>query len=203
MHRGYSVPVRHLLREGKPTAVRFDSAYRYAQRLVERLGPRPNEYPEPFTFIRKMACDFGWDWGPNLVTAGIWPDRAAQLAHRPAGTGPPADQYGQCHRPHRSEVDTYRARRAAVSGRGGGRRPGGGHGRADAAAAKFTVLRTWGWLDIGQADGTDLVHGKADGVYFQYWGGTRSAQVQCGRCCGDGEAGPGRGDPDRVLGDRD
>jgi mannan endo-1,4-beta-mannosidase len=46
---------------------------------------------------------------------------------------------------------------------------------ADAATAKFTVLRIWGWLDIGQADGTDSVHGKADGVYFQYWDGTRPA----------------------------
>jgi beta-mannosidase len=73
MHRGYSFPVRHLLREGQNRLrVRFDSAYRYAQRLVEQLGPRPNEYPEPFNFIRKMACNFGWDWGPNLVTAGIW-----------------------------------------------------------------------------------------------------------------------------------
>jgi beta-mannosidase len=73
MHRGYSFPVRHLLRDGQNRLrVRFDSAYRYAQRLVEQLGPRPNEYPEPFNFIRKMACNFGWDWGPNLVTAGIW-----------------------------------------------------------------------------------------------------------------------------------
>ncbi len=22
--------------------------------------------------IRKMACNFGWDWGPALITAGIW-----------------------------------------------------------------------------------------------------------------------------------
>jgi mannan endo-1,4-beta-mannosidase len=35
---------------------------------------------------------------------------------------------------------------------------------ADAQAAGFTVLRTWGWLDLAP-DGS----GKADGVYFQYW----------------------------------
>lgn len=23
-------------------------------------------------YVRKMACNFGWDWGPKLVSAGIW-----------------------------------------------------------------------------------------------------------------------------------
>jgi beta-mannosidase len=73
MHRSYHFPVRHLLREGENRLhVRFDSAYAYAERLEQSLGGRPNEYPDPFNFIRKMACNFGWDWGPNLVTAGIW-----------------------------------------------------------------------------------------------------------------------------------
>src|SRR5581483_2738311 len=38
-----------------------------------------------------------------------------------------------------------------------------------AAGAGFTVLRTWGWLDIGNQDGTNSVRGKQNGVYFQYW----------------------------------
>lgn len=46
---------------------------------------------------------------------------------------------------------------------------------ADAKAAGFTVLRTWGFLDIGNQDGTDSIHGKADGVYFQYWDGEKPA----------------------------
>lgn len=46
---------------------------------------------------------------------------------------------------------------------------------ADAKGAGFTVLRTWGFLDIGNADGSNSVHGMADGVYFQYWDGTRPA----------------------------
>lgn len=46
---------------------------------------------------------------------------------------------------------------------------------ADARSAGFTVLRTWGFLDIGNADGSDSVAGPADGVYFQYWNGTRPA----------------------------
>src|SRR4051812_30106267 len=36
---------------------------------------------------------------------------------------------------------------------------------ADAQAAGFTVLRTWGFLDIGNADGSDSIRGKSDGVY--------------------------------------
>ncbi|MFF5178966.1 glycoside hydrolase family 2 protein [Micromonospora sp. NPDC000316] len=75
MHRGYRFDVRSLLRDGEnDLVVAFDSAYRYAEAQRERLGDRPNAYPEPFHFIRKMACNFGWDWGPTLVTAGIWQD---------------------------------------------------------------------------------------------------------------------------------
>ncbi|SCF40096.1 beta-mannosidase [Micromonospora purpureochromogenes] len=73
MHRGHRFAVGALLGPGANTlTVRFDSAYRYAQRHRDALGDRPNAYPEPFQFIRKMACNFGWDWGPTLVTAGIW-----------------------------------------------------------------------------------------------------------------------------------
>jgi beta-mannosidase len=73
MHRGYRFDVTSALRAGANTLeVRFDSAYRYAEELRDRLGDRPNAYPEPFNFVRKMACNFGWDWGPTLVTAGIW-----------------------------------------------------------------------------------------------------------------------------------
>src|SRR5882757_5966968 len=46
---------------------------------------------------------------------------------------------------------------------------------ADAKAAGFTVLRTWGFLDIGNADGSNSVSGPKNGVYFQYWNGARPA----------------------------
>jgi len=73
MHREYRFPVTSVLRPGENILeVRFDSAYRYAEQLRDELGARPNAYPEPFNFIRKMASNFGWDWGPTLVTAGIW-----------------------------------------------------------------------------------------------------------------------------------
>ncbi|WP_405900829.1 glycoside hydrolase family 2 protein [Streptomyces sp. NBC_00727] len=55
------------------------SAYEEAEAVRAVTGDRPNVYPEPFQYIRKMACSFGWDWGPTLVTAGIW--RPVRLEH--------------------------------------------------------------------------------------------------------------------------
>ncbi|MBM2617484.1 glycoside hydrolase family 2 protein [Actinoplanes sp. LDG1-06] len=73
MHRGYRFDVSPLLRDGdNEIKVKFSSAYAYAEGQRDRLGARPNAYEEPFNFIRKQACNFGWDWGPTLVTAGIW-----------------------------------------------------------------------------------------------------------------------------------
>ncbi len=74
MHRTYRFDVADRLRAGENTLrVVFTSPYAYAEALRARLGARPGPYDdEPFAFIRKMACNFGWDWGPTLVTAGIW-----------------------------------------------------------------------------------------------------------------------------------
>jgi beta-mannosidase len=73
MHRAYRFDTAGALRPGSNTLrVRFDSAYAYAAKMSERLGRRPSAYTEPFNFIRKMACNFGWDWGPTVVTAGVW-----------------------------------------------------------------------------------------------------------------------------------
>jgi beta-mannosidase len=73
MHRGYRFDARPHLRTGdNALRVRFDSAYRYAEAVRSQVGPLPSAYADPYNFIRKMACNFGWDWGPNVVTAGIW-----------------------------------------------------------------------------------------------------------------------------------
>ncbi|GAA3030642.1 glycosyl hydrolase 2 galactose-binding domain-containing protein [Streptosporangium longisporum] len=72
-HRSYRLPVRELLREGRNTLrVRFDSPVAYAEARRAELGERPGAYEAPYQFIRKMACNFGWDWGPAVVTSGIW-----------------------------------------------------------------------------------------------------------------------------------
>jgi beta-mannosidase len=102
MHRSYRFDVREALVAGSNSLhVDFGSALEYAFAREEVLGdrprPQPSEklmaeaarlgiiegdpdeilakgrvYPQPFNAIRKMACSFGWDWGPDLQTAGIW-----------------------------------------------------------------------------------------------------------------------------------
>jgi beta-mannosidase len=73
MHRSYRFDVRWLA-DGveRPLTVDLQSATRYALAESERLGSRPAAYHTPFNFVRKMACSFGWDWGPDLRTAGLW-----------------------------------------------------------------------------------------------------------------------------------
>ncbi|MEV5430304.1 glycoside hydrolase family 2 protein [Streptomyces sp. NPDC052701] len=76
MHRPHRFDVTGL--SGR-LAVRFVSAYAEAGAVRGRLGERPGAYAEPYQYVRKMACSFGWDWGPTLVTAGIW--RPVRLEH--------------------------------------------------------------------------------------------------------------------------
>lgn len=68
--RSAIVPGRNVL------AVRFDSV---APLLAKRPGAfvPPREFNDPVgnsVRLRKQQCQFGWDWGPRFVTAGIWRD---------------------------------------------------------------------------------------------------------------------------------
>jgi beta-mannosidase len=73
MHRSYRFDISQHL-NGQPMELEVDlhSATAYAQAELQRLGDLPRPYPAPYNFIRKMACSFGWDWGPDLRTAGLW-----------------------------------------------------------------------------------------------------------------------------------
>ncbi|WP_058623011.1 glycoside hydrolase family 2 protein [Microbacterium testaceum] len=72
-HRGYRTDLTPVLREGENTVeVDFRSPVRYAREREAVLGERPHSYAHPFNAIRKSACNFGWDWGPDFATAGIW-----------------------------------------------------------------------------------------------------------------------------------
>lgn len=81
--------VKHLLRPGKnEIVIRFRSAMDYIR--TARDFTAPHTFNDPVggaVRIRKQQCQFGWDWGPRFVTAGIWRDLrleagpAPRLAH--------------------------------------------------------------------------------------------------------------------------
>ncbi|MBB5867775.1 beta-mannosidase [Allocatelliglobosispora scoriae] len=73
MHRSYRIDTGGLLTAGTNTLeVAFRAPYAYTAEREAEYGALPGPYDEPYQFIRKMACNFGWDWGPTLVTSGIW-----------------------------------------------------------------------------------------------------------------------------------
>jgi beta-mannosidase len=76
MFIGYRWNVKPLLRRGRNRIrIRFDSATRYIR--THRKDHTPRDINDPVgrcTVIRKEQCQFGWDWGPRYVTAGIWRD---------------------------------------------------------------------------------------------------------------------------------
>ncbi len=51
----------------------FESAWRRTLEREAEHGPRPAWNPNPNRlFARKAQYHFGWDWGPVLITAGVW-----------------------------------------------------------------------------------------------------------------------------------
>ncbi len=76
MFLGQRWAVKPLLRRGaNELAIRFTSAMDYIR--ANRTSHTPREINDPVgrcTVIRKQQCQFGWDWGPRFVTAGIWRD---------------------------------------------------------------------------------------------------------------------------------
>ncbi len=76
MFIGHRWNVRGLLRRGRNTlSIRFGSATRYIR--THRTWHHPREFSDPIgrcSVLRKQQCQFGWDWGPRFVTAGIWRD---------------------------------------------------------------------------------------------------------------------------------
>lgn len=73
MHRAYRFDVTDRVKTGaRRLAVDLASAVGYADNMSLQLGARPHANAHPYNAIRKMACNFGWDWGPDVVTAGIW-----------------------------------------------------------------------------------------------------------------------------------
>lgn len=64
--------------------VEFDPALPVANAAeASQPFPRADMYEIPFNQVRKMACSFGWDWGPVTNTAGLW--REVTLERTPRG----------------------------------------------------------------------------------------------------------------------
>ena len=70
-------------------------------------------FDRPYNYLRKMACSWGWDWGPWLTTAGIWrPARCTAGARDRLVVGPP-DGARRCRRPRDGRRDRRHARAPA------------------------------------------------------------------------------------------
>lgn len=73
MHRSYRFDLRPYLRPGENRlTVDFAAPVPYVEAQRDRLGDLPHAEAHPFQFLRKNASNFGWDWGPDLATCGIW-----------------------------------------------------------------------------------------------------------------------------------
>ncbi|MDF3130511.1 glycoside hydrolase family 2 protein [Kiritimatiellaeota bacterium B1221] len=84
MFREWSFDVGALLKVGENTiVVSFQSVFPYIEENLKVHDVRTplciEHEPRGRSYIRKEQCNFGWDWGPVLVTHGIWRDLELQI----------------------------------------------------------------------------------------------------------------------------
>ena len=72
MHRSYVVDISDVAGDELDLKIEFKAPLPDALKRQEEMGKYPNPYDMPYNYFRKMACSFGWDWGPITVTSGIW-----------------------------------------------------------------------------------------------------------------------------------
>jgi beta-mannosidase len=94
MHRTHRFDVTGVLRPGdNRLTVAFRAPLDAAEEAAAELGDRPRVNPHPYNAVRKNASSYGWDWGPDLPSAGIWRPIAleAWTGARLAGVRPLVD----------------------------------------------------------------------------------------------------------------
>ena len=72
-HRTYRLAADDVLVPGtNELVVHFASPVAYADQASLDIGYRPHTYFHPFNAIRKAACNFGWDWGLDAASSGMF-----------------------------------------------------------------------------------------------------------------------------------
>ncbi len=77
MHRQWEVDVKALLSQVNTLKIIFHSPIKVGARYMNKLPcqlPAENDSGDVkvMPVVRKAAFHFGWDWGPRIVTIGIW-----------------------------------------------------------------------------------------------------------------------------------
>ncbi|MDX3001169.1 glycoside hydrolase family 2 protein [Kribbella solani] len=72
-HRSYRFDVTGVLVAGdNELVIEFEGPVAAAEAERARNGSWPHTNHHPYNQLRKMASNFGWDWGPDVATVGIW-----------------------------------------------------------------------------------------------------------------------------------
>jgi beta-mannosidase len=73
MHRAYRLDISSEISTGPVNIeIAFEAPLSNAEDNVQALGLYPRPYDMPYNYQRKMACSYGWDWGPITISSGIW-----------------------------------------------------------------------------------------------------------------------------------
>ncbi|MBD8466468.1 glycoside hydrolase family 2 protein [Plantibacter sp. CFBP 8798] len=72
-HRSYRFDVGPYLRAGENRlTITFAAPVEEAEARSAAHGARPHVNHHPYNALRKAASNFGWDWGIDVATSGIW-----------------------------------------------------------------------------------------------------------------------------------
>lgn len=72
MHRAFSIDVTDVASHDFDLEIAFRAPLPEALKRQSEMGAYPNPYDMPYNYFRKMACSYGWDWGPITITSGVW-----------------------------------------------------------------------------------------------------------------------------------